>query len=83
MQKHNEKPEIATIVAVTRKSDGVATITKVYTPSKWRGKGCAKTLVRHVCVEYVIAATIPHHDTYFFSEQVTGEISANRLICWR
>lgn len=51
MQKHNEKPEIATIVAVTRKSEGIATITKVYTPSKWRGKGCAKTLVRHVCVE--------------------------------
>lgn len=51
MQKHNEKPEIATIVAVTRKSEGVATITKVYTPAKWRGKGCAKTLVRHVCVE--------------------------------
>lgn len=53
MQKHNEKPEIATIVAVTRKSEleGIATITKVYTPSKWRGKGCAKMLVRHVCVE--------------------------------
>ncbi|KAG1765138.1 hypothetical protein EDD22DRAFT_417897 [Suillus occidentalis] len=51
MREHNGKPEIATIVAVTRKSEGIATITKVYTPSKWRGKGCAKTLVRHVCVE--------------------------------
>lgn len=51
MQKRNEKPEIATIVAVTRKSEGVATITKVYTPEKWRGKGCAERLVRHVCIE--------------------------------
>ncbi|KAG1783534.1 hypothetical protein EV702DRAFT_1040092 [Suillus placidus] len=51
IQKPNGKPEIATIVAVTRKSDGVATITKVYTPEKWRGKGCAERLVRHVCIE--------------------------------
>lgn len=51
MKKPNEKPEIATIVAVTRKSEGVATITKVYTPAKWRGNGCAERLVRHVCIE--------------------------------
>lgn len=51
MHKPNGKPEIATIVAVTRKSEGVATITKVYTPEKWRGHGCAERLVRHVCIE--------------------------------
>ncbi|KAG2156619.1 uncharacterized protein EDB93DRAFT_922908 [Suillus bovinus] len=51
MQKRDEKPEIATIVAVTRKSKGVATISKVYTPEKWRGNGCAARLVRHVCIE--------------------------------
>ncbi|KAG2062270.1 hypothetical protein BDR06DRAFT_1001358 [Suillus hirtellus] len=47
----NEKPEIATIVAATRKSEGIATISKVYTPKKWRGKGCAEILVRHACIE--------------------------------
>lgn len=51
IQKRNGAPEIATIVAVTRKSEGVATITKVYTPERWRGKGCAERLVRHVCIE--------------------------------
>lgn len=51
MKKPNGKPEIATIVAVTRKSEGVATITKVYTPEHWRGNGCAERLVRHVCIE--------------------------------
>ncbi|KAG1864725.1 hypothetical protein DFJ58DRAFT_867114 [Suillus subalutaceus] len=51
MQKRNGNPEIATIVAVTRKSEGVATITKVYTPEKWRGNGGAERLVRHVCIE--------------------------------
>jgi len=66
MHKPNGKPEIATIVAVTRKSEGVATITKVYTPEKWRGHGCAERLVRHVCIEYVLAAVIFHHDTNFF-----------------
>ncbi|KAG2118010.1 uncharacterized protein F5147DRAFT_833142 [Suillus discolor] len=51
IKKGKEKPEIATIVAATRKSKGVATISKVYTPEKWRGKGCAERLVRHACSE--------------------------------
>ncbi|KAG1885503.1 hypothetical protein F4604DRAFT_1972000 [Suillus subluteus] len=51
MQKRNGNPEIATIVAVTRKSEGVAAITKVYTPEKWRGNRGAERLVRHVCIE--------------------------------
>ncbi|KAG1828080.1 hypothetical protein EV424DRAFT_1536850 [Suillus variegatus] len=51
IKKRNEKPEIATIVAATRKSEGIATISKVYTPKKWRGKGCAEILVRHACIE--------------------------------
>ncbi|KAG2368881.1 hypothetical protein BDR07DRAFT_1268896 [Suillus spraguei] len=51
IQKRDGEPEIATIVAVTRKSEGVATISKVYTPEKWRGKGSAERLVRHVCIE--------------------------------
>ncbi|KAG2368880.1 hypothetical protein BDR07DRAFT_1477795 [Suillus spraguei] len=38
MQRRNGEPEIATIVAVTRKSEDVATISKVYTPEKWRKK---------------------------------------------
>ncbi|KAI0045196.1 hypothetical protein FA95DRAFT_1495778 [Auriscalpium vulgare] len=40
--------EIASIVAVTRQSDAVAGITKVYTNPRWRKRGCAERLVRHV-----------------------------------
>ncbi|KAI0361349.1 hypothetical protein OH77DRAFT_1391264 [Trametes cingulata] len=40
---------IACIVAVTRTTDTVAAITKVYTSPDWRGRGCAGRLVRYVC----------------------------------
>ncbi|EIN13944.1 hypothetical protein PUNSTDRAFT_117576 [Punctularia strigosozonata HHB-11173 SS5] len=40
---------IASIVAVTRSSDKVAAITKVYTNPEWRSRRCAERLVRHVC----------------------------------
>ncbi|KAK2463050.1 hypothetical protein APHAL10511_004705 [Amanita phalloides] len=43
--------EVASIVACTRNTEKVATITKVYTPNEWRGKGCAGRLVHHVCKE--------------------------------
>ena len=55
MRNDNGEFEIATIVAVTRKSCGVAAITKVYTPEKWRGNRLAEKLVRHVCKEYELA----------------------------
>ncbi|KAI0095041.1 hypothetical protein BDY19DRAFT_880874 [Irpex rosettiformis] len=45
---HNQPAEIASIVAVTRNSSTMATITKVYTNPVWRGKGCAERLVRKV-----------------------------------
>ncbi|KAG1754891.1 uncharacterized protein EDB91DRAFT_258335 [Suillus paluster] len=51
VQKPNAEPNIATIVAVTRKAGGVAAITKVYTPEQWRGRRCAERLVRHVSTE--------------------------------
>ncbi|KAG0707459.1 hypothetical protein DFH29DRAFT_844488 [Suillus ampliporus] len=51
IQKPNEEPDIASIVAVTRKSKDVAAITKVYTPEEWRGRRCAERLVRYVCTE--------------------------------
>ena len=41
--------EVASIVACTRNTKRMATITKVYTPNEWRRKGCAGRLVRHVC----------------------------------
>ena len=44
-----EPSEIASIVAVTRQSEGVAGISKVFTNPRWRKKGCAERLVRHVC----------------------------------
>ena len=43
--------EVASIVACTRNTERVATITKVHTPNEWRGKGCAGRLVRHVYQE--------------------------------
>ncbi|KAG6816588.1 hypothetical protein H0H87_004814 [Tephrocybe sp. NHM501043] len=41
--------EIASIVAFTRNSNQVATITKVCTNERWQRKGCAERLVRRVC----------------------------------
>ena len=58
IQGPDDKPHIASIVAVTRKSEAVpdvAAITKVYTPEKWRGRRCAQKLVHHVCTEYELA----------------------------
>ncbi|KIJ54340.1 hypothetical protein M422DRAFT_221915 [Sphaerobolus stellatus SS14] len=45
---HDGISEVACLVATTRNSDNVHTITKVYTPPKWRKRGCAERLVRHV-----------------------------------
>ncbi|KZT75098.1 hypothetical protein DAEQUDRAFT_734567 [Daedalea quercina L-15889] len=50
---HPERAEIASIVAVTRTSDTVAGITKVYTNPRWRQRGCAERLVRHVCQQFL------------------------------
>ncbi|KAL4241750.1 hypothetical protein ABKN59_000818 [Abortiporus biennis] len=47
--RQNEEPEIASIVSVTRTSETVAAITKVYTNPAWRRHGCAERLVRRVC----------------------------------
>ncbi|KAJ7188934.1 hypothetical protein C8R46DRAFT_1157739 [Mycena filopes] len=41
--------DIASIVAFTRNSENVATITKVFTNPAWRRRGCAERLVRRVC----------------------------------
>ena len=43
------RKEIASIVATTRTTDAVAAITKVFTNPKWRSRGCAERLLRHVC----------------------------------
>lgn len=42
------QPAIASIVAVTRTSERVAAITKVFTHPNWRQKGYAEALTRHV-----------------------------------
>ncbi|KAJ7647819.1 hypothetical protein FB45DRAFT_209699 [Roridomyces roridus] len=44
-----EVEEIASIVAFTRNSETLATITKVFTNPRWRRRGCAERLVRRVC----------------------------------
>ncbi|KAG8852832.1 hypothetical protein FRB96_008520 [Tulasnella sp. 330] len=41
--------ETASIVCVTRSSQNVAAITKVYTNPQFRGRKCAEKLVRHAC----------------------------------
>ncbi|KAJ6491644.1 hypothetical protein C8R47DRAFT_976415 [Mycena vitilis] len=40
---------IASIVAFTRNTDNVATISKVFTNPDWRSRGCAERLMRRVC----------------------------------
>ncbi|KII94067.1 hypothetical protein PLICRDRAFT_171744 [Plicaturopsis crispa FD-325 SS-3] len=49
VQRPGQRPEIASIVAVTRHSGDVAAITKVCTNPNWRKMGCAARLVRYVC----------------------------------
>ncbi|KAG1747345.1 hypothetical protein EDB19DRAFT_300124 [Suillus lakei] len=51
IQEAGGETDIATIVAVTRQSNDVAAITKVYTPKRWGRKGRAERLVRRVCRE--------------------------------
>ena len=49
-RKDNDAEEhIASIVAVTRVSESVAGITKVFTAGQWRANGCTERLVREVC----------------------------------
>ena len=43
--------EIASILACTRNTEKVGTITKVYTQRQWRRRGCVERLVRHVCTK--------------------------------
>ncbi|KAF5357406.1 hypothetical protein D9758_005951 [Tetrapyrgos nigripes] len=45
----NKAPMVASLVAFTRNSATVSTITKVYTNPGARGMGCAQRLVRRVC----------------------------------
>ncbi|KAI0274988.1 hypothetical protein BC834DRAFT_24659 [Gloeopeniophorella convolvens] len=47
-QQPGRRPEISSIVAVTRQSEHVAGITKVFTSPSWRQRGCAERLARHV-----------------------------------
>jgi predicted GNAT family acetyltransferase len=45
----DQPPKIACVVAVTRSSESVAGITKVFTDPNLRNLGCAERLVRAVC----------------------------------
>ncbi|KAF8580146.1 hypothetical protein K439DRAFT_1637278 [Ramaria rubella] len=45
----NGSSELACLVATTRNSENVGTISKVYTNPFWRKRGCAERLVRKVC----------------------------------
>ena len=51
VQKEGQEPEIACLVATTRESDTVTAVTKVFTPKRWRGRGCAARLLHRVCQE--------------------------------
>ncbi|KIK30220.1 hypothetical protein PISMIDRAFT_37747, partial [Pisolithus microcarpus 441] len=48
------EPDIASIVAVTRKSGRVSAITKVFTNPRWRALGCAERLLRRVCRDLLV-----------------------------
>ncbi|KAI0721390.1 hypothetical protein C8T65DRAFT_601521 [Cerioporus squamosus] len=49
LRRPGRESEIACIVAVTRITANVAGITKVFTGPRWRTRGCAERLTRHVC----------------------------------
>ena len=53
-RNHAQEEEIASIVACTRNSATVGTITKVFTNPRWRRRGCAERLVRRVCTQYAL-----------------------------
>jgi hypothetical protein len=55
-QDGSGKAGIASICAVSRVSDAVAGITKVYTNPEYRKMGCAERLVRQVCRQCVISS---------------------------
>lgn len=66
IQDSNGESDIASIVAVSRKSSKVAAITKVYTPERWRGMRYAERLVRRVCKEYEQFLRCCNDDVNFF-----------------
>ncbi|KAH9898142.1 hypothetical protein C8Q73DRAFT_641505 [Cubamyces lactineus] len=49
VERPGQATELACVVAVTRSTNTVSAITKVYTDPNWRGYGFAERLVRHVC----------------------------------
>ena len=53
IQKGDQAPEVACLVAATRTSDDVTAISKVFTAPEWRKRGCAARLLHRVCQEYV------------------------------
>ncbi|KAJ7817299.1 hypothetical protein B0H14DRAFT_2843048 [Mycena olivaceomarginata] len=60
--------EIASIVAFTRNSENVATISKVFTNPAWRRLGCAERLVRRVCKQLLatkqsVALYVAHNNS--------------------
>jgi hypothetical protein len=70
--------EIASIVAFTRNTDTVSTITKVYTNPKWRNRDCAERLIRHVCKQYVypvvrVVQANSDHTSFLISLLLTAE----------
>ena len=57
--RRGQPTEIASIVAITRSSESVAGITKVFTNPATRNMGCAERLVRSVCNRYGIPTFCP------------------------
>ena len=51
VQKDDQEPEVACLVATTRESDNVTAVTKVYAAEHWRGRSCATRLLHRVCQE--------------------------------
>ena len=51
VQKDDQDPEVACLVATTRESDNVTAVTKVYAAEHWRGRSCATRLLHRVCQE--------------------------------
>lgn len=57
MESVSTRTAIATIVAVTRSTPTVSAITKVYTDTAYRSRGCAERLVAHVTNELLTGSS--------------------------
>lgn len=74
---YESEGEVTSICAVTRNTQNVSAITKVYTTPKWRRRGFAEHLVRNVTRRLVI----DHHRRYLFDTKLHPRFTSLLFDC--